>query len=72
MHWLVTFAKSVTPNERDKVLKDMECHVDEAAQPIEIDDDIVIEVSGPSNLPERGRFVAAVRAVHPSSDYTLY
>lgn len=72
MHWLVTFAKSVTPEERNKILTDMACQVDDEAEPVEIDDDVVIEVEGPSDLPKRGRSIAAVKAVHPSSEYTLY
>ncbi len=72
MHWLVTFEKSVTSDERSKVLTDMACQVDDEAEPIEIDDDVVIEVEGPSDLVERGRSVSVVKAIHPSSEYTLY
>lgn len=72
MRWLVTFSKSVTPDERKKVLTDMACQVDGEAEPVEIDDDVVIEVEGPSDLPERGRSVPVVKAIHPSSEYTLY
>ena len=72
MHWLVTFEKSVTSDERSKVLTDMAFQVDDEAEPIEIDDDVVIEVEGPSDLVERGRSVSVVKAIHPSSEYTLY
>ena len=72
MHWLVTFAKSVTPDERNRVLVDMSCQVDDEAEPIEIDNDVVVEVEGPADLPERGRSIPGVKAIHPSSEYSLY
>ena len=72
MLWLVTFEKSVTPDERNKALADMSCHVDDGAGPIEVDDDVVIEVEGPSDLVDRGQSIPGVKAIHPSSDYTLY
>ena len=72
MRWLVTFAKSVAPDQRNNVLTAMSCQVDDEAEPIEIDDDVVIEVEGPADLADRGRSVPVVQAVHPSSEYTLY
>ena len=72
MHWLVTFPKRVTPQERNQVLASLACQIDENAEPIEIDDDVVVEVEGPADLPERGRSVTSIKAVHPSSEYTLY
>ena len=72
MHWLVTFAKGVTAEKRCSVLASMACKVTEDSEPIEVGDDIVVEVEGPADLPARGRAAEGVKAVHPSSEYSLY
>jgi len=72
MDWLVTFKGDVAPGAMRAILERVGVtHLDDI-DPIPCDGDQVVEVEGPRDLPDRAAAVPEIRAVHPSSEMSLY
>jgi hypothetical protein len=72
MEWLITFRKSVSPEEMARILDDSGCSA-ELDPPIPLgEDEQVVSVSGPADLPRRLKAEEAVLGVNPNSTLTLY
>lgn len=72
MHWLVTIKGELAPRTLRTVLARCGGEKLDDLDPIPLDGDQVVEVEGPHDLPDRAAAVPEIRAVHPSSELTLY
>lgn len=72
MRWLVTLAKDIDPLVRDQALKAIKAVVDDPNCAVPVGETVVIEVDGPTDLPDRCRSRPEILSVHPSSEVTLY
>ncbi len=72
MRWLITVSSSLDDSQLQDLLAELSCETSEDAGPIPLEQDVVIEVEGPPDLPEMTQRDARVIAVHPSSDMDLY
>ena len=70
MHWLVVVPKSLTREDRIELFKRLAVTAHEDDIPVDFDDGWVIEVEGPSDLPEHCRSFKEVIEVYPSSEMT--
>lgn len=69
--WLVTLKKEVGLNQLDKVLKKHNCERSDS-MPIPLgDDEQVVAVSGPPDLPQKLQENPGIINVYPNSDFTL-
>jgi hypothetical protein len=69
--WLVTLKKDAKLEKLDKALEQLNCERnDEEAIPLG-DDEQVVAVSGPADLPQKLESNSDVIAVYPNSDFTL-
>jgi hypothetical protein len=72
MDWLVTFKGDLAPSAMRAILERIGAtHLDDI-DPLPSDGDQVVEVQGPRDLPDRAAAVPEIRAVHPSSEMSLY
>jgi|EndMetStandDraft_2_1072991.scaffolds.fasta_scaffold388991_1 hypothetical protein len=72
MKWIVTLDPA-TKDERLKVILEATGSSAEADAPmIPVDGDVTVEVEGPADLPKRIQSHPEVKAVHPSSEMTLF
>jgi hypothetical protein len=72
MYWLITFDKELDAKQLDELLLKWEAErTDMPSIPLD-DDEIVIEVSGPKDLPRKIASEKGVLKVSPSSSYTFY
>ena len=72
MHWLVTIKGELDPRTMRTVLARCGGERLYDLDPIPLDGDQVVEVEGPRDLPDRAAAVPEIRAVHLSSELTLY
>lgn len=72
MRWLVTIDAEVTLEQIRSLLKGLGVEGQDDLEPIPLDGEQVVEVEGPKDLPARASKVPSIRAVHPSSEMTLY
>ena len=72
MHWLVTIKGELDPRTLRTVLARAGVEKLYNLDSIPLDGDQVVEVEGPSDLPDCAAAVPEIRAVHPSSEVTLY
>lgn len=72
MHWLVTINGELDSRTLRTVLARAGGEKLDDLDPIPLDGDQVVEVEGPSDLPDRAAAIPEIRAVHPSSELTLY
>jgi hypothetical protein len=72
MKWLVTLKADPGKARLDEILRSAGSRLDENAAMIPVESDVVVEVEGPADFPDRVKAAPEVRAVHPSSDLTLY
>ena len=72
MHWLVTIEGELAPRTLRTVLARAGVEKLYDLDSIPLDGDQVVEVEGPRDLPDRAAAVPEIRAVHPSSEVTLY
>ena len=70
--WLVTVQGDPDGTVLRRVLESLGVGDLDDLDPIPSDGDQVVEVEGPDDLPARAADVPEVRAVHPSSEMTLY
>ncbi|MBD3886752.1 hypothetical protein IFO70_34435 [Phormidium tenue FACHB-886] len=71
MQWLITLKKEVSPNQLDSLLA--QCGSERSGTPpIPLNDEQVIEVSGPQDLPQKLASDERVLKVSPNSSFTLY
>jgi hypothetical protein len=69
--WLVTLKKDAKLEHLDEALEQLNCErSDEEAIPLG-DDEQVVAVSGPADLPQKLESNDDVIAVYPNSDFTL-
>jgi hypothetical protein len=73
MNWLVTVEKGKKQGEIDALLRSWGCERDAENPPIPIgEDEEVISVTGPCDLPQKAKGERRVRKVSPNSTMTLY
>lgn len=72
MYWLVTIKGELDPRSLRTVLARCGGEMLDKLDPIPLDGDQVVEIEGPRDLPDRAAAVPEIRAVHPSSELTLY
>ncbi len=73
MDWLLTVKKQVPPDEIDALLASWGCERDAEIPPVPLgDDEQVIAVTGPRDLPQMAAHEVRVRKVSPNSPLTLY
>jgi hypothetical protein len=72
VHWLVTIKANLDPAALRDVLESVGVEDLDDLEPIPSDGDQVVAVEGPRDLPDRAALVPEIRAVHPSSEMTLY
>ncbi|MGB9366798.1 MAG: hypothetical protein WCE79_12390 [Xanthobacteraceae bacterium] len=72
MKWIVTLESGIKHESVKRILEATGSSAEEDAPMIPVDGDVTVEVEGPSDLPKRAREHPEVKAVHPSSELTLY
>jgi hypothetical protein len=72
MKWLLTLKAHPGAARLEEMLRSAGSRLDENESVIPMGSDVVIEVEGPADFPARIKQAPEVRAVHPSSDMTLY
>ena len=72
MHWLVTINGELNPRTLRTVLERCGSEKLDDLHPVPLDGNQVVEVEGPRDLPDRAAAVPEIRAVHPSSELSLY
>ncbi len=70
MHWLVVVPKSLTRDDRLELFERLAVTAHEDDVTVDIEDRWVIEVEGPSDLPEHCKSFEEVIDVYPSSEMT--
>ena len=72
MDWLITFKKSISADELERILAQSGCTAEESP-PIPLgEDEQVISVTGPPDLPRRLQPEEGILKVSPNSPLTLY
>ena len=73
MKWLLTLKAHPGKARLDEMLSSAGSKLDENEAMIPMaEGDVVVEVEGPADFPDRVKGAPEVLAVHPSSDLTLY
>jgi hypothetical protein len=72
MKWLLTLKAHPGTARLDEMLRSAGSRLEENAAIIPMEGDVVVEVEGPADFPSRVKEAPEVKAVHPSSDMTLY
>lgn len=72
MKWILTLEASTQRGDLREALEKAGSTLDEDTPMIPVEHDTTVEVEGPADLPRRLRNVPGIKAVHPSSDLTLY
>lgn len=72
MKWLVTLKADPGKARLDEILRSAGSRLDDNTAIIPMEGDVVVEVEGPADFPGRVKQAPEVKAVHPSSDLTLY
>lgn len=73
MKWLLTVSKDMSKARLREVLEPSGVTISDSVAMIPMDDgDVVVEVEGPADLPQRVKGTPGVKEVHPSSEMTLY
>jgi hypothetical protein len=72
MKWLLTLSAETDDSRIRQILCSAGSTLDANASRIPIDGDVVVEVEGPEDLPSKLRSIPEIKAVHPSSEMTLY
>ena len=72
MKWLLTLKAHPGTARLDEMLRSAGSRLEEDAAIIPMEGDVVVEVEGPADFPSRVKEAPEVKAVHPSSDMTLY
>jgi len=72
MKWLLTLKSHPGTARLNEMLRSAGSRLEENAAIIPMEGDVVVEVEGPADFPSRVKEAPEVKAVHPSSDMTLY
>ena len=72
MKWLLTLKAHPGTTRLDEMLRSAGSQLEENAPVIPMEGDVVVEVEGPADFPDRVKSAPEVKAVHPSSEMTLY
>jgi hypothetical protein len=72
MKWLLTLKAHPGTARLDEMLRSAGSALQENTPVTPVDGDVVVEVDGPKDFPDRVKGAPEVKAVHPSSDITLY
>ena len=72
MKWLVTLKADPGKTRLDEILRSAGSRLEQHTTIIPMEGDVVVEVEGPADFPSRVKQAPEVKAVHPSSDMTLY
>jgi hypothetical protein len=72
MKWLLTLNADPGTSRLEEMLRSAGSRLGENATIIPMEGDVVVEVEGPADFPDRVKSAPEVKAVHPSSDLTLY
>jgi hypothetical protein len=72
MKWILTLASGTKSARVKQLLEAIGSSFDPDTPMIPVDGDMTLEVEGPSDLPKRIKDKPEVKAIHPSSELTLY
>jgi hypothetical protein len=73
MKWLVTTKTNIDLDKLNLKLSSLGCEQKDNQTPIPLDnDEQVITVEGPSDLPDRAKDEAGILKINPSSEMELY
>jgi hypothetical protein len=72
MKWILTLESGTQTERVRQLLEQAGSSLQAHAAMIPVDGDVAVEVEGPADLPKRIENQPEVKAVHPSSDLTLY
>ncbi|RMH22950.1 MAG: hypothetical protein D6696_02140 [Acidobacteria bacterium] len=73
MRWLLTLRRDVDRQDLDARLADWGCRPSDDAEPIPLgEDEQVLAVEGPDDLPDRTRDEELVREVFPDSEMSYF
>lgn len=72
MNWLITVDAHADLQTIAARLAEVGCTGTENLSPIPLDDEQVIEVSGPPELPSTAQTIPGIRKISPSSEMMLY
>lgn len=72
MKWLVTLEADIDAAQLQELLRPLDSTLLADTPMIPMGKEFVIEVEGPDNLANRIGVVSGIKAVHPSSEITLY
>jgi len=72
MKWLLTLPAGINDDRLKQILGSIGSTLDANASFIPMDGDVVVEVVGPQDLPTRIGGTPEIKAIHPSSEMTLY
>jgi hypothetical protein len=73
MKWLITIKEHTSKSRLRELLRPSGSTLVEDVPMVPMEDgDVVVEVEGPADLPQRIKAAPEVKAVHPSSEMVLY
>ncbi len=73
MRWLITIQKPADPDELEKALHACNAELDGDNPPVPLgNSELVVQVTGPADLPDKLKSVPCVVEVYPNSEMQLY
>jgi hypothetical protein len=72
MKWLLTLEAGIDHSRLRQILQSAGSSLAADAAMVPINGDVIVEVEGPADFPSKVRTAPEVKAVHPSSEMTLY